>query len=322
MKLISFLLIITELLLSQKVRNQHQNPIVSETKHLLTITSSNKDTLFRAYDLYVSLMGDIYIADQVEDCIKIFNQNGKLIKKFGKTGSKPGEFNTIGEIAISENYIAVSDYISTRLQIFSKDFKHIRTIYAQGIVFDLAFDSDEFLWVGAFTGKKNKTLFKYSKESSKIIQIIPLKYSSGDQFKDIFFLAISKDGYVVVAYRVLNRIEVWDKSGKFIRDFQIPGLKSEADSKKISTGLFSSTRVPDGIIIGFCSVNDSGNIFLVGGSYSENPARDLYVMNILGEFLARITMPEKVWKFYMQDKTNIYVVSGKELNVVKKYLLR
>ncbi|RCK71712.1 MAG: cell surface protein [Ignavibacteriae bacterium] len=321
MKITSLLLIGTGLLLFQKLNFQSNQKFPNEVKHLLTITSLHKDTLFDAYDFSVNSQGNIYITDQIENCIKVFDKNGKLINKFGKQGKGNSEFNTIGEIAVSPNFIAVADYTSSRIQIFSIDFKYIRTIYAQGVVFDLAFDSEECLWVAANTGKKNKSLFQYAKESNRILQIIPLKYSSGIPFKDFFSLAISKDGYIIVAYRVINKIEIWNRSGTFVRDFKIPGLKDEADYKKISTGLFSSTKVPEGLIVKNCSVDSMCNIFLIGAHYSEKPFQDIYVMNIDGELINKITMPDKIWKIIGIDKNNLYLIVEKR-NMIKKYLLK
>ncbi len=71
-------------------------------------------------DVVAGIDGSIVVTERgVMNCVFIFSPNGKVIRCFGKTGSKPGEFNGPSGIAVnSQGQIIVADQHNQRLQIF------------------------------------------------------------------------------------------------------------------------------------------------------------------------------------------------------------
>jgi DNA-binding beta-propeller fold protein YncE len=66
--------------------------------------------------------GNIYSVMSSYNIVWKFNAEGKLIRKFGSKGTKPGEFDNPRYIAVDNmNNIYISDYNNDRIQIFNTD---------------------------------------------------------------------------------------------------------------------------------------------------------------------------------------------------------
>jgi hypothetical protein len=76
----------------------------------------------------VDFEGTIYIQDEKEGCIKIFDQHGTFIKSFGKKGQGPGEIQSYGRMSLSEDSLAIMDVSNARLTFFSKDGEFTRHV--------------------------------------------------------------------------------------------------------------------------------------------------------------------------------------------------
>lgn len=72
--------------------------------------------------------GNIYIADDKECCIKVFNDQGNYLKTIGKKGQGPGEFNGIISLSFSGNNLLVQD-INLNLTFFSSEGVFIKKLF-------------------------------------------------------------------------------------------------------------------------------------------------------------------------------------------------
>lgn len=71
--------------------------------------------------------GNVLVADSMNNRIEEFHANGKFLKSFGSSGSKPGQF--AGPQGLAINYsgdIYVADTFNHRVQEFTSKFKFIR----------------------------------------------------------------------------------------------------------------------------------------------------------------------------------------------------
>lgn len=67
------------------------------------------------------LSGEIYVSDTQQDNIKVFNQQGELLRVFGRSGEGELEFNAPTFLAWHVKGLLVSDTLNARVQLISLD---------------------------------------------------------------------------------------------------------------------------------------------------------------------------------------------------------
>jgi len=154
----------------------------------------------------------VYVTDVVDQDVKVYDLDGKLITKFGRPGTAKGEFlYPNGVTADDDGYIYVSDSNNGRVQVFNEkgEFSHLfvapeNTPMAlpRGIAIDKlgrVHVVDTFKHQVFVFGKKGEFLFSYGKFGAKEDG---LSYPNG--------IAIdSKTGKIYIADKMNNRISVW-----------------------------------------------------------------------------------------------------------------
>jgi DNA-binding beta-propeller fold protein YncE len=76
--------------------------------------------------------GRIFVSDTVENNIKVYDKNEKLIQIIGQLGIKDGEFNAPTHIAYKNNNLYVTDTFNARIQVFDSKGKFVRSIGKRG----------------------------------------------------------------------------------------------------------------------------------------------------------------------------------------------
>ena len=73
------------------------------------------------------------VPDYGDHSIKMFDLGGKLISKFGREGSKDGEFNGAHYLSINkEGFLAVCDTFNHRIQVFELSGKFVTKFGREG----------------------------------------------------------------------------------------------------------------------------------------------------------------------------------------------
>jgi len=234
--------------------------------------------------------GSLVISDRLQYTITRLNGSGKLLTQAGSRGTGPGQFRSPGSLDCFQDRIAVADFASTRVQVFSRNLAHRLTFQSSGAVIDLRYDPHGTLWISAHTSE-GKRLLKYDTEGNLRATLTPHSLS-GKPFYDVFLCAAGSQGEVFLAYLVQNVIEVWDTSGTFLRQFSIPGLPHRPPERTMNRGTIPRhIRVPKGTLIRSISTDQRGNLFVLGADYSKHPGRDVYVFTAQGDPLAMCTLP-------------------------------
>jgi len=96
------------------------------------------------------------VADGGNDCIKVFNQSGTFLYKFGKQGNQDGQFNWPYRMLVdSSNNLLVCDCCNNRVQQFSLDGRFTgKTITILPAPFGIATAPDGHIIVTSFIAKK------------------------------------------------------------------------------------------------------------------------------------------------------------------------
>ncbi len=77
--------------------------------------------------------GQIYVADTRADDIKVFTDDGKLLKVIGKRGEGSGEFNSPTYLAFAFDKIYVTDTLNSRIQVFDLNGKVVNKFGKRGL---------------------------------------------------------------------------------------------------------------------------------------------------------------------------------------------
>lgn len=290
------------------------NKAVDSVYKVLTIESTAQELLLQIDDIQVLNNDEILLADNLDLSIKIYSKEGLLKKKLTNNEIKDPNYKFPFKIAKSDNYLAVVGYNTPYVFILSSEYKYLRTIKTKGLIFNIGFDKEENIWIGVNTGIKYFTLFKYSINGT-ILDTIPLKYSKGSLLHDFFNFVITSEGYVIVTYIYHNKIEIWETNGKFVREFSIkdmPTWPEYIDTEDI--------KVPKGILIGSIAYLNK-ELYLLGGHYTENRFKDVYVYNILGEFIKKLNLPNAASKIYVTKGVFLYAIENRKTRVSKYKIL-
>ena len=101
-----------------------------------------------------AVRGRVYVADTHAHDIKVFGDDGKLLKVIGRRGGGDGEFNFPTHLAFAHDKLYVTDTLNSRIQVFDADGKMIEKFGKLGLyVGDLvrpkgvAVDSDGDIYV-------------------------------------------------------------------------------------------------------------------------------------------------------------------------------
>ena len=96
---------------------------------LIGVESGDENYMFSDISrIEVDDKDDIIIMDAKEGCIKIFDKNGKFIRRFGEKGQGPGEIQSFGRMSLSNNLITINDVSNHRFSYYDKNGECIRQI--------------------------------------------------------------------------------------------------------------------------------------------------------------------------------------------------
>jgi len=163
---------------------------------------SYKDLLKRALSVAVNSQGTVIIADLDGNAVCCFDSLGRFLKKFGESGSKPGQFNHPNFVCVGgDDTIVVSDGDNHRIQVFDQEGNFLLTFGERGtkkgqlnMPFGVAVDSQGNIIV-VDGGNRRIQVFN---AGGRLVGCIE---SFGDRLNAPRGIVLTHDGYVLVADR-------------------------------------------------------------------------------------------------------------------------
>lgn len=151
--------------------------------------------------LFITLnsKGWIICSDAADNCVYIYSKEGTVLRKFGSSGSKPGQFQFPSAICVAKNdEIYVSDTRNHRIQIFKPDGNFVREFGSHG---DEA--GELFSPRGISVDDQGNVLVADSQNRIQVFRpdgtFVSLIDSQKDPISEPYNMTVTKDGHVYVA---------------------------------------------------------------------------------------------------------------------------
>ena len=173
--------------------------------------------------------GNIYILDRKVKKVKIFDSEGKFLRKFGKDGQGPGEMNVPITIqVISNDELVVSDALNQRLMFYSLEGEFKRemstAVKALGLTLPL-FDSQGNILGQQIVPTEEKLMRevrKYDGELNSLFTVASIDNTNLVQgkinpFQVVIFYQLGKDNAIYCSNPDAYEIKVLNTEGKMVR---------------------------------------------------------------------------------------------------------
>jgi DNA-binding beta-propeller fold protein YncE len=172
--------------------------------------------------------GRLLVCDFGHDRILEFNETLKPVSAWGRAGRGPGEFEQPSAVAVGANGVYVADTGNNRVQVFDEAGKYRREW--TGELFGprgIAVGKGEQVFV---TDAGNHRVVRFSARGAKELEWGGRGAEPGKLFEPVG-LAIGGDGKVFVCDNGNGRMQIFDRAGKFLQAFPVPGWRREVFSE-------------------------------------------------------------------------------------------
>jgi len=306
------------------VRNE-QDPALQNGRTLTTALiedlclgdiSTDTDSSFAAIAfVLVDPEGNIIVLDNKDLCIKIFNAEGKFIRRFGRKGQGPGEIQSpMGMMLSKKNDIVIMDNGNNRLSFFNKDGTCIKSIkLSKGNIYTPVMDSRGYFFGSefAFSEKVALNLIKLNPEFIHEAVIASINMPGENELPpaelmERFYFQIGKDDDLIWGLNFKYELNFTDHDGKLLRRAtrkSIPGsvtrnlfinkLKQENPNRAIPDSISIPKHYPKHLPY-FDSIvcDEEGRVFIktLEGYGSGSIQYDIF--NSEGIYISRFKHPE------------------------------
>ena len=283
---------------------------------------------------------NIYVLDSKACQIKVFDKNGKYLRKIGRKGRGPGEmqFPTVLDI-VSGKEIMICDLPNNRISFYSLHGELLKEV-SKGKYFRLLAplpDSNRN-FVGSMRiqieDKRIDELRKFDSNFKPIFTIEKLEYTDEPNviypYPPFIFYIILKDDKVLWGNWLRYRLQIADDTGratrKIIKDYDSVKITNEDKEKDIKER-FGDRGIPPDIKLVFpdyypgfwhLSHDDEGRIFVQTFRRTEEGSYYYDVFDSEGKYIAKIPLKARPrdWK-----NNKLYTIEEDEegYQYVKRY---
>ena len=269
-------------------------------EEVLSIGSLDDDILYQ----WVAVVADsdkLYVTDTMDYSIKLFDEKGNLLKKTGRKGQGPGEFSAIRFLGISEKFLYVTDQYMPGIQVFDKDLNYKNRIPVFIPISDIKVISDDEIAVASLSvGEEKKGMIFIYNQKGDVIREIKYLDKKAALMLDMVSFDFDSQGNLYIAYTFQDKVEKFDPVGKKLWSKRLVKVK------KLETKKIQSFELPTKVIYKDVALDNSGHLFVLGGSYSNNPSQDVYVLSPEGKLLTTITLPDTSHCIYIDSQGYLY----------------
>jgi len=280
---------------------------------LINRYGENEDNyILNAQDFVIDKTGNVFFTDKLSKSLCMIPEGSKeFIEYLPETKNK--FVNSPSQITVSDHYIVISNFSSSKMYLFNSKLDFIKEIYVDGLIFDMSFNKRGNIICGVYSGKKDRVLLEYD-ISGKLIRNIKLANTKGDQFSDIFKFTVLDNGKIAIIYLIRNIIEIYDPvTGKSITEI-IEKVPAKVNNKKLKQNL----RVPtENLLQSICSFKNQ--IFILSGDRVTYPNQEIYEYDDSGNYLGTTILPTMSNEILVYDNFIFSIESSRK--IVSRYKL-
>ncbi len=286
-------------------------PVLDE---VLSIGTPDDDALVQWTAVAVDGSGNIYVLDGLDYSIKKFDHQGQLVKKAGRKGQGPGEFNAPRHLAFDGAFLYAADHGVLGLQVFDTDLRYLRTIPWNRPVMLLKAAAPGRLIVGGMNFPGSPAKWTEIDAQGRRLSETTYLQKVDLYLSDSLSMAIDRAGQIYVAFSHRDRIEKRDPGGQILWTRSLEG----AGEPEVET--IAGLRLAKTIFSYDLAVDNEGRVLVLAGGRAKHPARDVRVFDAKGEALPGFTLPEPSHCLYVDSKGFLYVRANAGVTL-KKYRL-
>jgi hypothetical protein len=266
--------------------------------------SADEPLLANPMSLALDKKGNLYVLDIKNVAVKVFDPSGRFVRKFGRKGQGPGEFNTAFAINLAPNGDELMVQELKRLSFFNLDGLFLRWHPTKNIVTGAKIESSGhlYLWEHLRTATEFATrlIVMNSEKSSVADEIVRLDFKRTERtrFDPECFWIVDDSNRLVFGNAASYEIRDYGSDAKLkrriLRDFDpLPVTKKMIDDdRKLPRppGLSPPTRYPSHLpaFRGFFP-DDQGHVFVLTWEQTHDGRQDIYdVFDVEGRYLGRV----------------------------------
>lgn len=278
---------------------------------VLSIGSLEDDILFQWTGVVVDDKDNIYISDIMDYKIKKFDASGNLIASAGRRGEGPGEFLSPRSLAQSHNRVYVIDESIRAIQVFDDQLIFIKRIPFRMAINDIEIGAEDCIYSASLSYQKQGVLLCLDREGN-LIREVAFGGKEKELMKSYVNFEIDPDNCFYIVYNFDDRIEKFDPSGELLWSKNIfKKIKNKTEKIKNIT-IFTNIVYKD------IALDSSGRIYVLGGDFSVNKGKDVYVFDPDGSHISTFTLPESSHCLYIDHQDYLYTRANEGVTL-KKY---
>lgn len=309
MKWISLFGIIAVIIGCDSISGKKQTPVFSVRK-LLSIGGPDEDVLFQWVGVAVDEDKNIYISDTMDYSLKKFDSQGVFLKKAGRRGQAPSEFLAPRNVSYLNRRVYVDDENNRCIQVFNIELEYLYSIPLRFPAHDFEALSDDSFYVVSLQPTGNYSLISINSKGD-IVSQIKLDLAASKDIYNAMSFALDEKGNIYIAYNFYDRIEKADNQGRVIWSRELlNGVKAKLENK-------FGRMLPTAFVYKDISVDRNQRVYVLGGSYSENRSRDVYILNSEGTLIGKLVLPDTSHCIYVDAEGHIYSRANEGTSLIK-----
>lgn len=165
--------------------------------------------------------GNIYISDQKWCQVLKFDLQGNFIRKIGRKGEGPGEFANPYCLAVTDDFLIVSDTSGRKIQYFTYDGEYVRTIKVLKAYIEFIVDENGQMFAAPLRlGREPFLIELLDEEGNTVKSFGELRFGLGNIF-NMFTMTFTTKGDIITVFQHFPTVCEYSKSGDLLSTFRI-----------------------------------------------------------------------------------------------------